>query len=201
MRSYGCNRQQHHLNGTGGGDSGGKGSADMEKGEVDEAKEEQQEEEQEGGKETAQEQEQEDDQKGGAGDQPRHRSKNSDYWRASLPPNFLQHSRHPDDNNHKHQLHIFIHQGPVTKSRRLSVEAHPSLIVESMMLYEEEEGILRNHLGGVNLNDDSDDDDSDDNMEEEMLLRILGGDCTLTPLDDEGEMKEEMTGGGEEHNE
>ena len=99
LRSYGCSRQQHHLNGTG-GDSGGKGSAGIEeKGEVDEAKEEQQEEEQ-GGKETAQEQEQEDDQKGGAGDQPHHRSNNSDYYRrASLPPNFLQHSRHRDDNN------------------------------------------------------------------------------------------------------
>lgn len=77
------------------------------------------------------------------------------------------------------------------------MEAHPSLIVESMMLYEEEEGILGNHLGGVNLNDDSDDDDSDDNMEEEMLLRILGGDCTLMPLDDDvGQkiMKEDMAG-------
>ena len=192
LRSYGCTR--HHLNGSGA--AGWQGSAAMEDEGVDEAVEEEQQEEEQGGKDTAQEQEQEQEDDQGGGDQPRRRRRSSnDYRRASLPPNFLQHSRR-HDNNHKHQLHIPIHQGPVTKSRRLSVEAHPSLIVESMMLYEEEEGtdndnILGNHLGDVNLNDDSDDDDSDD-MEEEMLLRILGGDCTSMP---------EITGEEEDDNE
>jgi hypothetical protein len=62
-----------------------------------------------------------------------------------------------------------IHQGPVTKSRRLSVEAHPALIIENMMLDEEVEELGLDHM---NLNND-DDENSDEEVD--VLLHILSG--------------------------
>lgn len=80
--------------------------------------------------------------------------------RATLPPRF----DHPS-------LQVPIHMGPVTKSRRLSVEAHPDLVVETMLLLE---------------GDDDDDDDislsevsDESDMEEDLVLRILGAKCGL----------------------
>eukprot|EP00984_Skeletonema_dohrnii_P006304 scaffold2258_cov84-Skeletonema_dohrnii-CCMP3373.AAC.5 len=105
--------------------------------------------------------------------------------RATLPPNFLQQSAAAAASAEHHSaLQMPIHQGPVTRSRRVSVEAHPYLILESMLSEDEEDdddlyqfGLLND----VSLNDD--DEDSDE--EEDVLLRILSANLML------GERKEE----------
>mmetsp|Transcript_30609 Transcript_30609/g.47949 ORF Transcript_30609/g.47949 Transcript_30609/m.47949 type:complete len:288 (+) Transcript_30609:135-998(+) len=91
--------------------------------------------------------------------------------RATCPPNFLQQSAVSAGGFHHHSsLQVPLHQqGPVIKkSRRLSVEAHPDLIVESMFL---EEGV-DDQVGwddNISLNEV----DYDSDMEEDLLLRIF----------------------------
>ena len=93
--------------------------------------------------------------------------------RATLPPNFLQQSAAAAASAGHPALQMPIHQGPVTRSRRVSVEAHPYLILESMLSEDEEDDDddLYHQFGLLNdisLNDV--DEDSDD--EEDVLLRI-----------------------------
>ena len=95
--------------------------------------------------------------------------------RATLPPNFLQQSAAAaaaSADGAFQPLQIPIHQGPVTRSRRVSVEAHPYLILESMLSEDEEDDDDLYQFGLLNdisLNDV--DEDSDE--EEDVLLRIL----------------------------
>jgi len=109
--------------------------------------------------------------------------------RATLPPNFLQQSAAAAAGAFQ-PLQMPIHQGPVTRSRRVSVEAHPYLILESMLSEDEEEDDddLYHQFGLLNdisLNDV--DEDSDD--EEDVLLRILSARGMLQER--KGEEKEE----------
>ena len=100
--------------------------------------------------------------------------------RATLPPNFLEQSAAvvPTAGGvHHHSLQVPIHKGPVTKSRRLSVEAHPDLVVENMF---DDDDFSWNELS----------DDSD--MEEDLLLRILGAKCFLQERTEE-ENEDECT--------
>ncbi|KAK1741138.1 hypothetical protein QTG54_008390 [Skeletonema marinoi] len=94
--------------------------------------------------------------------------------RATLPPNFLQQSAAAAASAGHPALQMPIHQGPVTRSRRVSVEAHPDMILESMLSEDEEDDDddLYHQFGLLNdisLNDV--DEDSDE--EEDVLLRIL----------------------------
>jgi len=92
--------------------------------------------------------------------------------RATLPPNFLQQSAAAAASAGRPALQMPIHQGPVTRSRRVSVEAHPYLILESMLSEDEEDDDDLYQFGLLNdisLNDV--DEDSDE--EEDVLLRIL----------------------------
>jgi len=92
--------------------------------------------------------------------------------RATLPPNFLQQSAAAAASAGHPALQMPIHQGPVTRSRRVSVEAHPYLILESMLSEDEEDDDDLYQFGLLNdisLNDV--DEDSDE--EEDVLLRIL----------------------------
>mmetsp|Transcript_18981 Transcript_18981/g.32359 ORF Transcript_18981/g.32359 Transcript_18981/m.32359 type:complete len:289 (-) Transcript_18981:151-1017(-) len=108
--------------------------------------------------------------------------------RATLPPNFLQQSAAAAASAGHPALQMPIHQGPVTRSRRVSVEAHPYLILESMLSEDEEDdGDLYQFglLNDISLNDV--DEDSDE--EEDVLLRILRAKGMLQER--KGEEKEE----------
>mmetsp|Transcript_22448 Transcript_22448/g.36943 ORF Transcript_22448/g.36943 Transcript_22448/m.36943 type:complete len:283 (+) Transcript_22448:68-916(+) len=100
--------------------------------------------------------------------------------RATLPPNFQHTSTLLSHNTTLHTLQTPIHQGNVTKSRRLSVEAHPDLIVESLFSDDDnEDGDGDDEfnlfgLTGISLNEVDEDEDGSD-LEEDLLLSILSG--------------------------
>jgi len=109
--------------------------------------------------------------------------------RATLPPNFLQQSAAAAAGAFQ-PLQMPIHQGPVTRSRRVSVEAHPYLILESMLSEDEEDDGDLYHQFGL-LNDISlNDVDEDSDEEEDVLLRILSANLMLQESKEEEKEEE-----------